>query len=510
MKHSPYVVDHVKRKKPTTAAATTNSTINLINAVNLKENGCLTGINKIIRANESLSSLRSFRQMNRLVRQSIIIIDYRLSFERFQIDLKLKHCQKFAENNLCIPCIQLIAFCWNGNENINFVIAYCLIHIDSNHCRKIAIPLIFLTCNRNERAFQHFSEFDNESNGCVWLNIWLSLILFTNCIYFEPKQLDFSCRICNGNDNGNSKRSRVITFLKRLLSYTSTVSQKYYDNNVNDVCQIAKTIFDSPQSVCSTTPNRIDSVASSTLLATSLLLTSVTSLQISVSIQLIYTMLKMKFNSVITATLITPILTSTNDIDIETSILNSSMPSLNHTIVSLCHIQRSLLNKPIKQCQCSDHQCYDTIMTPYTDQTNHNNKFALKLLSLPLPQQQMATASPLPLLSSLSSSYICNFVTRYSSTSDLFLTNKINTYNNYINNEKTSTTNPDQKWCDNALENCGKHSIITKKRHRQSSPSKRIFITFTSLHIDIRKMFISVLIPLMLFCNMLPISGAGK
>lgn len=236
----------------------------------------------------------------------------------------------------------------------------------------------------------------------------------------------------------------------------------------------------------------------------------------TLSIQTICNVLKMKLN----------VDCVRNDIDM--SIFYISMSHLNEGIIG-CN-EMALRNKcapsndQIKQCARSAqiniatrnlHSMQTQLnraqseCSPYTKNEITFAQHMNRKLPLPPPTPNLnsnstshtteSSMSPLSLCS-------CDFVvTRYSSKQSVMNQTKIT---NYINNNDNINNKHDKRAGD--LEKRATQPNILERLVRQRFQSKIGFAPSTSLSIDLRKMFITILLPLILLCKMIPMSCAGE
>lgn len=274
----------------------------------------------------------------------------------------------------------------------------------------------------------------------------------------------------------------------------------------------------------------------------------------SLSIQAICNVLKMKLNNIACVN------GANGNEDIDMSLLYDSMSHLNsscnigcnneisrnkcssfnnnNTINNNNNKHKNKNDNQIKQCARSGQVNVETTLlhtiqsqllieaqinsVTYTE-TKTKTKFAQHInRQLPLPppttpssiSQTITTTtesslSPLSLYSSdsVAMRYLSNQpVINQTKTNNNYNNNNINKnkHSNKRNNNKNDTTR-NGDW-----EKSAKRSNIRERFTRQRFKSETSFASLTSLFIDLRKMFITFLLPLILLCKMLPMSCAGE
>lgn len=225
--------------------------------------------------------------------------------------------------------------------------------------------------------------------------------------------------------------------------------------------------------------------------------------------------------------------------DIDMSILYSSMSLIIKLITTMLkknvHNKFNNLTNPSEHCVSRSPMDSETHVSRSTlrDQPTKNPKrledFS-PLQEASLPRQLQEEEQPLPqptiplaLQPSLSpSSYSCNFiVTRF--PSDKFVTNNINfnntnNYNNNNNNQKAKINKTNNNRSGEPKSGSGRSTRTAApktpaadQRSRQlRCRSKVTFAHLSSLYIDFRKMFTTLLLPMILLCNLMQISCAGE
>lgn len=444
-----------------------------LNAVNLKEYGCLI---------ETLKPNRSSKSS--LLLSPIVLITIKVSKLLRSIGPKymlavtlqqshLKHCQ----SNSCISVLCRCSFFTQStcatildggdfsNNNV-YVIAVAIVHAMHTTKSPILTEVVY-----NYEKFQYaqsptyftnvVNEYWRSVEGRKWFQIWL--------LYYY------------------SIKTKTRLFLKSSDCLNTIVAA--------DIANTAET----------TESSDIHNVLVSSPLLSSL------------SIQAICNVLKMELN-IACATLAY----RSNDIDtnIDTSLLYDSMSRLNSNQEVLRNKCASFNINQIKQfarsgqinvetylhsvqpqlldqAQSGSATNFETITkTPFAQYMNRQLPLPPPITPNSISQKTTTTTessmSPLSLCS-------CDFVvTRYSSNQ--LVVNQTKTTNYYNKNDKG----------DGDLEDRTGQTNIRERLTRQRFQSKTGFAPLTLLFIDLRKMFITFLLPLILLCKMLPMSCAGE
>ncbi|XP_055324620.1 uncharacterized protein LOC129579067 isoform X3 [Sitodiplosis mosellana] len=470
-----------------------------LNAVYLKEYGCLTGTIKPKRSSKSWLLLLNRIDLNafkasKILRSTGPKHTLAVSIQQSQ----LKHCQSNSRisvscrcsSDIHTTCAIVLDGGGFGNIDVN-VIAVVIVNAMHSSNSPVLTDIDYYDYEKFQYAqsSRHFMNVVNEHcrnvEGRKWFQIWL--------LYYYNKtktRLFFKSSDC----------------LYRIVAGTATVAAA---TEITESSDIQNVLVSSP---------------------------SLSSL----SIQAICNVLKMKLN-------IACVTAANDNDDIDMLLLYDSMSHLNSSCIMRCNkeILRNKCapfnnnNNQIKQCARSGQINVDATLlhfvqsqlmnqaqtgsAPYTE-TKTKTTFAQhmnrQLLPLP-PPTTPSSISQIPIttttttttessMSPLSLSSCDSVATRYSSNQPVINQTKTNNNYNNINKDKhnNKTNNNKNDTRDGDLGKSAGRSNIRERLTRKRFQSETGFAPLTSLSIDLRKMFITFLLPLILLCKMLPMSCA--